>query len=370
MKKIAFIYCDMNVGGVQRVTSVITNYLVDKTDYEINILTHYSGSSFEMNAAHIVMNPKIVGKIKTRFRQYFNKHICKWKYPHQYLNGDKTKIITQKIRENNYDVVVLIAEEIFYAKRIKEMFPDLRVIGWMHNDAKVYLNQYFKDSFVDFTVGLRSCDTLLCLTYSDLQEFKEYNPSTRVMYNPLTVFHSMKSKKERKIISWVGRISIEHKGIDLLVEVAKKIPEEWKIHVAGLGENKKFDGLIAEAGVEDKIVRKGALEGENLLNHYADSSLYLSTSRWEGFPLVLAEAMSFGLPVISFFNNGSNEVLEGGKWGCLVENSNVEKMVESINTIINDKELIIKYSNLSQKRVEDFKLEQIGSQWIDLLSSE
>lgn len=58
------------------------------------------------------------------------------------------------------------------------------------------------------------------------------------------------------------------------------------------------------------------------------------TSRWEGMPLVLAEAMSFGLPIIAYEQSGSDEVLEHGDYGILVSNGNIDSMVENLSLLM------------------------------------
>ncbi len=91
------------------------------------------------------------------------------------------------------------------------------------------------------------------------------------------------------------------------------------------------------------------------------------TSRWEGFPLVLAEAMNFGLPIISFENGGSNEVLENGKYGKLVEQGNVELFSEELNRMISDIQLRKEYAVKSLQRAKSLQLDSIIKQWEKIL---
>ena len=91
------------------------------------------------------------------------------------------------------------------------------------------------------------------------------------------------------------------------------------------------------------------------------------TSRWEGFGLVLTEAMSFGLPIISFDNSGANEVLDNGKYGLLVEQGNVENFSKELNRMISSYELRKEYSQKSLERIIDFDIEHIIKQWDDIL---
>ncbi len=91
------------------------------------------------------------------------------------------------------------------------------------------------------------------------------------------------------------------------------------------------------------------------------------TSRWEGFPLVLAEAMSFGLPVIAFKQSGSTEVLEGGRDGILIENGDIEQIVNALLELIVNKEKRIEYQKKSLERVKDFNLNSIVAQWENII---
>ncbi|MGH2211235.1 glycosyltransferase, partial [Enterococcus faecalis] len=79
------------------------------------------------------------------------------------------------------------------------------------------------------------------------------------------------------------------------------------------------------------------------------SSIFLSTSRVEALPLVLIEAMSCGLPIVSFDHSGANEILREGKYGVLGSNLDSKKMVEELEKLMSDKVLREKYQQLSLK---------------------
>ena len=93
------------------------------------------------------------------------------------------------------------------------------------------------------------------------------------------------------------------------------------------------------------------------------------TSRWEGMPLVLAEAMSFGLPIIAFNQSGSAEVLGKGKYGILVENGNIDEMVFQLKQLMSNIEMRKEYQNISLQRIQDFDLTKITKTWTRLLES-
>lgn len=112
----------------------------------------------------------------------------------------------------------------------------------------------------------------------------------------------------------------------------------------------------------------GSKNGKELKNHFENSSIFISTSRFEGFPLVFAEAMSFGLPIISMSNSGSEEVLDGGKYGVLTRQGDIADFLSNLEEMQNTKELREKYSYRSTQRLEDLKLEKIILKWEEILA--
>jgi len=105
------------------------------------------------------------------------------------------------------------------------------------------------------------------------------------------------------------------------------------------------------------------LKDNELRDHYRNSSLFLQTSRWEGLPLVLVEAMSFGLPVIAMRQTGSAEVLNDGEFGVLVGNGDVDGTAIAIQRLINSRQQQLDLAEKSLNRVRDFQIEPILKQW-------
>ena len=91
------------------------------------------------------------------------------------------------------------------------------------------------------------------------------------------------------------------------------------------------------------------------------------TSRFEGFGLVLVEAMSFGLPIVAFEQSGSRYVLDDGNNGILVKNGDVEEMVKQLTRLINDFEERKRYQEKSLERLQNFTLDRISEEWEKIL---
>lgn len=373
-KKILFVVDDLDMGGLQKIVGKISDSLLPLVK-DVEIYSHASRTPF-YNLKSVVHYRK-KGKLE-RYFKFFYKGInaifrFSSKKKRTIINA-KTVDLSKYLSETNYDTVILTGTSITETHKLKKKFPKLHLILWMHNNHNVYFNQYFSFIRDDLFSSMNTADKIVVLTSEDE---KGYSLSGKLsdkivkINNPLT----LKNKKDisglqNKVISVTCRYSIQHKGLDYLVKIAQGIPEEWKIAVAGTGtpkEIEEFKTLINHAGVEDKIILRGALDGEDLQKHYRESSIYLMTSRWEGMPLVLAEAMSFGLPIIAYDQSGSNEVLEHGEYGVLVQNGDIDSMVRELGILMNSIDLRSKYQNKSLQRVQEFSVENAIKKWQKIL---
>ncbi|QAS25531.1 glycosyltransferase (plasmid) [Lactiplantibacillus plantarum] len=124
--------------------------------------------------------------------------------------------------------------------------------------------------------------------------------------------------------------------------------------------------MLKNHGISKQVNWNGPKMGHALVEHYKSSSVFISTSRTEGFSLVILEALSLGLPVISFKTAGAVEILQGGRYGVLVDNYDTKKFAQALLRMLNDHELLAKYQALSLERAKDFKLERILQEWREL----
>ena len=249
---------------------------------------------------------------------------------------------------------------------------NVKCIAWVHNNFDYYAKYYTKGYTNEFFTGVKQADATVCLTHSDLKKYAKISENSLCIYNPLTLNNKHISSLKNKQICFTGRIDFAQKGIDYLIEVAKKIPEDWVISVAGGGKKAEVDKLselIGKLGLENKLNFKGPLLDEGLKQHYLGSSVYLMTSRWEGMPLVLAEAMCFGLPIVAFEQSGSSEVLAKGKYGALIEQGNIGALMRKLKKLMNDISTRKYYQQLSLQRVKDFDVSSITTDWLHLIDS-
>lgn len=370
MKKIVFVVKDMEMGGLQKVTSVIADSLASK--FEVSILSVEQTPSFFKLSVPLETISFTERKLSWGFRKIITK------FRHEVLrNSDpfwmqitdrQTESLLKKLEILNPDVIVLEEQMILLSNNLKEK-GDYSIIGWIHNSFDAYFSTYFRNRKCMMEQSLKLCDKVVCLTEDDQRKFQLLNSDTVCIYNPLTIESQKISNLDNKSISFVGRIAIEHKGLDNLVKISKSLPLDWGIHIAGGGSRtmiKKFTQLVKSQKAEN-IYYEGAKKDEALASHYINSSIYVMTSRFEGFGLVLVEAMSFGLPIVAFEQTGANEVLKNGEYGIVIEQGNIIEFNKQLNRLIEDKKLREYYQKKSLKRVKDFSVDSIAKQWIELI---
>jgi glycosyltransferase involved in cell wall biosynthesis len=375
MKKITFAVGDLQMGGSMRVQSVIANNL-DKSKFDISIFSMRKVESYFHLDAPITYAKHAL--TKNQFRKIllstgFHKYILRRPVDMTVIPNDKMiDDLVDFVDENKIETLILVEQWAVVAQALKNRLPEVKLISWLHLNTKIYESFLYGKSYAKLLTGYDNSDVICVLTKEDKNHLNSLGyRNVEIMHNPVTIDSENKhSDLESKVISFVGRIDYNHKGLDYLIEIAKKLDDDWKINVAGSGmwlEEKKFKRDIKKNGLENKLFWSGAKSGTQLQKHFQDSSIFISTSRFEGFPLVFAEAMSFGLPVLSMANSGSVEVLDEGKYGLLVDNGNIEKFMNELQNLQSSKVLREKYAYLSLQRSKMLEIDKIINNWEQLL---
>ena len=167
-----------------------------------------------------------------------------------------------------------------------------------------------------------------------------------------------------KYILAVGRF-IKHKGFDLLLiaytRLAKTAPP---LVILGDGKLlKAITRLAKQLGIGDRVHFMGAVD--NPQNWYAHAELFVLSSRWEGWPNVLVEAMAHGCPVVSFAcPTGPDEIITHNENGLLVRDGAVEELAHAIDEVLANPSLRQKLGVAGQKRAGDFDIGKIAPLWL------
>lgn len=212
--------------------------------------------------------------------------------------------------------------------------------------------------------------TVVTLTEHDRSIIRKFAPRVFCIPNSLTSIPSVVSSLDNKVMLSIGRLH-KQKGYDLLFETIFAIKNEldgWKIHIVGddCGEKPHLCRLIAKFGLHDivKIYDKTTTPEK----HYLSSSIYLMSSRFEGFPMVLLEALSYGLPVISFdCPTGPKELIIHETNGYLVPAFDKEEFSKKILELISSKRRRDKLGQAALETANDFTQEKQMYKWIKVL---
>ena len=372
MKKVLFVNERLDIGGVQRVTSVITNSLSEyydvyiysnqfyKVSYDFNSnLQFHKGASFFKKKMNKGIRKALINSIHLETDPYL-------------LNKKDYDDAISYILSLKVDIVVLVAEWVLIARYLRAKLPNLKIICWLHQDYNTYKNIDFKAHYSYFKRSLSVVDKVIVLTKEDKMKYSKFLDNLEVIYNPITIKKKdtvISNLKNKKIVC-VSRLAIEQKGIDYLIEIAKRLPAEWTIELAGNGgkrEKKQIRKWIDENNLKSKLILVGSLNDSQLSDLYLSGSIFLLTSRWEGFGLSVTEAMSFGLPVLAFETSDTNAITIHGKYGLLAKTSDIDDICNKLDVLINNSDERSKYQNLSISRSKQLSVKSIVKHWLKIL---
>ena len=213
----------------------------------------------------------------------------------------------------------------------------------------------------------------MTLTDADTKGYLEQIPTMKnkiiKVPNAIPNLRSFEEMERNKDIIAAGRL-VPQKGFDLLIEAAPKILQkhpDWKIKIFGKGRDEKYlKDLINEHGLQGKVLLMGP--SKEIEKEMAQGGIYVLSSRYEGFGMVIVEAMQMGLPVVSFdCPEGPREIIKDGYDGILVANGDLDGLANSINMLIENPQLREELAENAKCRVKRFNMANIGSIWNECL---
>lgn len=353
MKKICFIVDSLfSIGGVQRVTAVIAKELAK--DNNVTILTFDSPNAKETSLYnlhetdihyHFFSYPTvgiIWNKICKAYSGIYQKCRPESKllsdiYAYSSFPYPLRKALTQELNRGHYDVIIGVHAPL--ASRLATIKKDLgsaKTIGWIHNSYEALFGETFRYIGATrkrhYVYQLKKLDKVILLCQHDADNYfkydNEFHPT--VIYNPLTLIPGDISKGESKRFLAVGRFSRQHKGFDLLIKAFNLFTQnnsEWVLDIVGEGpEETLYRNLINEYHLEKRVILHPFTN--NIQTYYTKAQVYVLSSRWEGFGLVLVEAMAHGLPIVSSDLPTSQEIM--GDFGMYFKNGDINDLAQRL----------------------------------------
>lgn len=206
-------------------------------------------------------------------------------------------------------------------------------------------------------------------TEKALEIYKKLIPNARlsVIGNPIRIINTGEEADKENIVLSVGRL-IKSKHHDELIRLFVQIDEPgWKLIIIGDDAIKQknkviLQSLIQELKAEDKVILTGSIN--DIDSFYIKSKIFAFTSSSEGFPNVIGEAMSAGLPVIAFdCIAGPSEMIEDGVDGFLVPTLNYQIFEEKLKALMKDEELRLRTGIEAKKNINRFDVDKIGEKY-------
>ena len=369
---ICFVNDDFGVGGVQNSVAKIGNRIADQHNVTYVSLKKEK-IEMDIPSEKITFFDRKLNRFCKLYRNFvkYSQYILFKNYDFSKYKSAEVKFLIDYIIQNDIEIVIMNqGSTIALIDRIQSKVPKVKFISWVHSNFEVYLNNYYRRFSKSLVKGIECSDQVICLTNTDKQNISFYSNNVNQIDNPNTLENPKISDLNNKSIAFVSRLNFITKGIDYLIEIAKNLPSEWKIKIAGVGtelEKKKLIEMIQINKLESRIIYCGEMNKSQLIEFYSSCSIFLSTSRWEGFGLSIIEAMSSGLPVISFENSGPDTILKKGKYGLLVPKYDLTTMNKCILFLTENEHNLKKYQELSLARSKDFSIEIIGKKWLRLI---
>lgn len=288
--------------------------------------------------------------------------------------------------KNSYSPVNLLRAIFFTRKKIKELDSDIvhansggagfftrlaciglrpKVIftahGWSFTDG----TPLFRKTIAKIGENIMTffTDKIICVSGNDARLARKVLISglrkIEVIHNGVSVgdkIANIEDQEKIKII-FVGRLARPKMPISILKAI-KNLPDNMRnkfyLNIVGFGEQEVFlNNFIKENKLADNVVIKNSLKPEEVLGEYLSSNLFVLPTQWEGFPMVIVEAMSAGLPVIASNVGGIKEIVDDSVGKLMTRGNEEKELADLFKVIIENNDWITQRGKNARKRVEE-----------------
>lgn len=373
MKIVYSINSIRGLGGIQKVTLLKANALAEIPDNDVYIIVTDNWMHHPLTHE---LSPKIhfinleINYYKDDYKSRLHQILSNFKLIKHYFKLQKA------ISQIKPDIIISVGQS------------EKHIVPLLHTKAikirEIHFNSNYRDftykskilakilKFLDYKVISKGYDKIVLLTKEDKDTFFPNNNKYTYIHNPLTFEPTYNYNNNSNYIIAVGRLSTEKDFLSLIKAwslIYQKCPN-WKIKIVGDGPEKNtLEEEIKKLQLSNSIELSGY--SNNIKKEMSNSSIFVMTSYFEGFGLVLLEAMACGLPPIAFSCQfGPRDIITDGKNGLLVYNRDIKSLSEKLIYLIQHPDIRKEMSNQALARVNDFSINSIIDEWMKLFQSE
>ena len=376
-KQFRIVYCTPALyfaGGMERVLTMKANYFAEHFGYDVTIIL----TDGKEKPIFYPLSDKVkVINLNIGFEELWACSFLKkifFYLKKQYLYK---KLLNRELMRIRPDITVsMLRREINFINDIQD---GSKKIGEIHinraNFRNFEGNNALKNLFSKFWMNsllskLQRLDRFVVLTEKDKEAWVELK-NVCVIPNPLSFTSTRRSTLSEKRIIAVGRYCHE-KGYDLLLKawvIVQNRTTDWRLEIFGEGDRTQYEEMVDTLNLDrHRCVLNG--RSSRIQDEFLNSSLSVCSSKFEGFGLVITEAMACGLPVVSFDCPwGPRAIISDGEDGMLVENGNVDKLAEALVLMIQNPKQRKAMADKAIENVQRFSIDQIAGQWKSLFES-
>lgn len=371
--KIAYTYpAFINIGGADKIIINKANYMAEKMGYDVYLITD---SQNGLKPFFPVSDKVRMIDLDVNFFQQYHYSPIKRFWVYRRLTNLFKQRMSKLLAEIRPDILIstfsrdakfvnlykryakATIAEIHTTKKNIRALPELRRKGFPYTLIANYIEHELDSSAKQF-------DEVIVLNNLEKELWAPVR-NVRVINNAVQIYPKETNLLSAKSAIFVGRAEYE-KGPDRLIEVWKLVAErhpDWTVKMFCTGAMlNDLQAKVKEYGLEEQVLFMPPTK--DMEHEYMTSSLCLMTSRFEGFPVVLQEAMGCGLPCLSFnCPSGPRYIIKDQEDGYLVENGNLEAMAKHVCELIENVELRKKLGQKAKENMAYYSEERIMGQW-------